>query len=238
MERTKAQRLFLIALFLFTIAGGLSASIISNYFKGVFAVDAVQRGLLEIPRELPGVVCVLVIAALPTLGSLSLSLLGFGLYFVGLFVLGLLSPSYAVMQLFVFTYSMGQTICLCPSGTSSPWFIRGGQNRHIPRHVPQCDDRGLHGGLCAGVCGLPGGLFLFPPGQHCAHVLPCYGDFGGSHRLSVPPESRHARAGRPQAGGGPPWPAGKTALRTLLLRHSGIRLPEADAGGVRSVDHH
>lgn len=86
---------------------GLSASIISNYFKGVFAVDAVQRGLLEIPRELPGVVCVLVIAALPTLGSLSLSLLGFGLYFVGLFVLGLLSPSYAVMQLFVFTYSMG-----------------------------------------------------------------------------------------------------------------------------------
>ena len=107
MERTKAQRLFLIALFLFTIAGGLSASIISNYFKGVFAVDAVQRGLLEIPRELPGVVCVLVIAALPTLGSLSLSLLGFGLYFVGLFVLGLLSPSYAVMQLFVFTYSMG-----------------------------------------------------------------------------------------------------------------------------------
>ena len=107
MERTKAQRLFLIALFLFTIAGSLSASIISNYFKGVFAVDAVQRGLLEIPRELPGVVCVLVIAALPTLGSLSLSLLGFGLYFVGLFVLGLLSPSYAVMQLFVFTYSMG-----------------------------------------------------------------------------------------------------------------------------------
>ena len=76
MERTKAQRLFLIALFLFTIAGGLSASIISNYFRGVFAVDAVQRGLLEIPRELPGVVCVLVIAALPTLGSLSLSLLG------------------------------------------------------------------------------------------------------------------------------------------------------------------
>ena len=52
MERTKAQRLFLIALFLFTIAGGLSDSIISNYFKGVFAVDAVQRGLLEIPREL------------------------------------------------------------------------------------------------------------------------------------------------------------------------------------------
>ena len=32
MDRTKAQRLFLIALFLFTIAGGLSASIISNYF--------------------------------------------------------------------------------------------------------------------------------------------------------------------------------------------------------------
>lgn len=107
MDKERARRLFLTAFFLFALANGLSGSIISNYFKDVFQVDSVQRGLLEIPRELPGVVGVFVIAALPSLGNVSLSVLGFALYCVGLLVLGLFSPGYFVMQLFVFTYSLG-----------------------------------------------------------------------------------------------------------------------------------
>ena len=107
MDKERARRLFLAAFFLFALANGLSGSIISNYFKDVFQVDSVQRGLLEIPRELPGVVGVFVIAALPSLGNISLSVLGFALYCVGLLVLGLFSPGYFVMQLFVFTYSLG-----------------------------------------------------------------------------------------------------------------------------------
>ena len=92
MDKERARRLFLTAFFLFALANGLSGSIISNYFKDVFQVDSVQRGLLEIPRELPGVVGVFVIAALPSLGNVSLSVLGFALYCVGLLVLGLFSP--------------------------------------------------------------------------------------------------------------------------------------------------
>ena len=107
MDKERARRLFLTAFFLFALANGLSGSIISNYFKDVFQVDSVQRGLLEIPRELPGVVGVFVIAALPSLGNVSLSVLGFALYCVGLLVLGLFSPGYFIMQLFVFTYSLG-----------------------------------------------------------------------------------------------------------------------------------
>ena len=53
MDKERARRLFLTAFFLFALANGLSGSIISNYFKDVFQVDSVQRGLLEIPRELP-----------------------------------------------------------------------------------------------------------------------------------------------------------------------------------------
>ena len=77
-----------------------------RYRRLAFALEEVrytQRGLLEIPRELPGVVGVFVIAALPSLGNVSLSVLGFALYCVGLLVLGLFSPGYFVMQLFVFT---------------------------------------------------------------------------------------------------------------------------------------
>ena len=109
MDKERARRLFLTAFFLFALANGLSGSIISNYFKDVFQVDSVQRGLLEIPRELPGVVGVFVIAALPSLGNVSLSVLGFALYCVGLLVLGLFSPIRSA------------TTWSCLSATPSPW---------------------------------------------------------------------------------------------------------------------
>ena len=71
-----------------------------------------QRGLLEIPRELPGVVGVFVIAALSGCGNLTLAMISFCLYAVGMFVLGLLSPGDLLMQLFVFTYSLGDHIVM------------------------------------------------------------------------------------------------------------------------------
>ncbi len=112
-KKESARRLFLAAFFLFTIANGLGgSSILSNYFKDVFLVDSVQRGLLEIPRELPGVVGVLVIALLPAWGNLSLSVLGFVLCSIGMLVLGMLSPNYWIMQLFVFTYSLGDHLMM------------------------------------------------------------------------------------------------------------------------------
>ena len=112
MKKERARRLFLIAFVLFTFANGFGGSIISNYFKGVYQVDSVQRGLLEIPRELPGVVGVFVITALSGCGNLTLAMLSFCLYAVGMFVLGLLSPGYLLMQLFVFTYSLGDHIVM------------------------------------------------------------------------------------------------------------------------------
>lgn len=111
-KKERARRMFLAAFVLFTMANGFGGGIISNYFKGVFQVDSVQRGLLEIPRELPGVVGVFVIAALSGFGNLSLAVLSFCLYAVGMFVLGLLSPGYLLMQLFVFTYSLGDHILM------------------------------------------------------------------------------------------------------------------------------
>ena len=112
MKKERARRLFLIAFVLFTFANGFGGSIISNYFKGVYQVDSVQRGLLEIPRELPGVVGVFVITALSGCGNLTLAMISFCLYAVGMFVLGFLSPGYLLMQLFVFTYSLGDHIVM------------------------------------------------------------------------------------------------------------------------------
>ena len=52
------------------------------------------------------------IAALSGCGNLTLAMISFCLYAVGMFVLGLLSPGYLLMQLFVFTYSLGDHIVM------------------------------------------------------------------------------------------------------------------------------
>ena len=65
------KKLFMYAILCLSLAVGLSSGVFSNYFKEVFAVDSVQRGLLEIPRETPGILCVVILTALSGLGNLS-----------------------------------------------------------------------------------------------------------------------------------------------------------------------
>ncbi len=49
-EEGEGKAAVLIAFVLFTFANGFGGSIISNYFKGVYQVDSVQRGF-GIPRS-------------------------------------------------------------------------------------------------------------------------------------------------------------------------------------------
>ena len=72
------KKLFMYAILCLSLAVGLSSGVFSNYFKEVFAVDSVQRGLLEIPRETPGILCVVILTALSGLGNLSLMYPGTG----------------------------------------------------------------------------------------------------------------------------------------------------------------
>ena len=72
-NRQRAVRLFAAVLALTALAGGLSSSIFSNYFNEVFHIDSVQRGFIEIPRESPGILCMVLVAALGFLGNLWMS---------------------------------------------------------------------------------------------------------------------------------------------------------------------
>lgn len=107
-----AQKLFTAAMMLLTFAEGLSSKILNNYFKEVYFVDSVQRGLLEIPRESPGILCVVVMALLSGTGNLTLIILANALFSFGMLVLGLFSPTYAAMQLFLFISSLGEHLLM------------------------------------------------------------------------------------------------------------------------------
>jgi len=106
-NRQRAVRLFVVVLALTALANGLGSNIFSNYFNEVFHIDSVQRGFIEIPRESPGILCMVLVAALGFLGNLWMSVVAQALVLTGLIVMGWLSPGYGSMLVFLFIHSLG-----------------------------------------------------------------------------------------------------------------------------------
>ena len=106
-NRRKAVRIFLTVLALTALANGLGNNIFSNYFNDVFHIGSVQRGFIEIPRESPGILCMVLVAALGFLGNLWMSVAAQTLVLVGFIVMGWMSPDYGTMLVFLFIHSLG-----------------------------------------------------------------------------------------------------------------------------------
>ena len=109
MNRSKkvTVRLFTLVVICVGLADGLGAKIFSNYYNEVFHITAVQRGFLEIPRESPGILCMLLVAALSSLGNIWMGMIAQLLSMIGLVVMGCMSPTYGVMLCFLFVQSLG-----------------------------------------------------------------------------------------------------------------------------------
>ena len=86
---------------------GLSDSILANYFKEAYNVNAQERGFIELPRELPGVLSIVFIALLSFLNNKKIAIIAQLLAIFGLVVLGLFRPSFAGMLVFLFIFSTG-----------------------------------------------------------------------------------------------------------------------------------
>ncbi len=99
--------LFFVLVAAVALGNGLSDGVYSNYFKEVYQVTAFQRGLIEFPRELPGLLCAVVIGALGFLGDLKTAFVAQVLSIIGVTVLGLVTPAFSVMLIFLFINSMG-----------------------------------------------------------------------------------------------------------------------------------
>ena len=106
-DRERAVRLFTLVLICVAVTSGMSAKIFSNYFKEVYAITSAQRGFIEIPRESPGILCMVLVAGLGFLGNVRLSILAQVLMLIGSAVMGFLSPGYGVMLVFLFLHSLG-----------------------------------------------------------------------------------------------------------------------------------
>ncbi len=109
IEKTTPElRIYLFAIALTALALSFTSDPISNYFKDAYKATAYQRGLIEFPRELPGVLTAFVIALLAGFSDIRIAVIAQGLGIVGILVLGLLTPTFSVMLAFLFVNSLGQ----------------------------------------------------------------------------------------------------------------------------------
>ncbi len=106
-KRKRELYLFFAVIVAVNLGIGFSDGLFSNYFKDVYQVDGFLRGLIEFPREMPGVITFFLVSALSFLGDITIAIFAQGIAAIGLMVLGLVTPSYGVMLVFLFINSLG-----------------------------------------------------------------------------------------------------------------------------------
>ena len=110
--RQKAFVLILVATAFTALAAGISEGVYGNFYMEVYNVTAFQRGFIEFPRELPGFLTVVVISLFSFMGELRLAIVAQILSVVGLLLLGILTPTFGIMLVFLFINSMGMHLYL------------------------------------------------------------------------------------------------------------------------------
>lgn len=103
----KTMRIYFVIIALTAFGVALTNNIFSNYFKEVYQVSAFQRGLIEIPRESPGLLLIFVVASLSFLSDIKIAMFAQVLSVIGISVLGFFTPSFGIMLVFIFINSMG-----------------------------------------------------------------------------------------------------------------------------------
>lgn len=99
--------LFLLAGLFSGIGAGINGSIFNNYLSDIFKLSEDIRGFLEVPREAPGFFIMVILAALSFLGDVRIAVLGMAAAGLGMLGLGMLSPTFALMIIWMMMYSLG-----------------------------------------------------------------------------------------------------------------------------------
>jgi predicted MFS family arabinose efflux permease len=103
---------FFGAVFIYAFSFAIVNTIFNNFLDETFALSGLKRGMLELPRELPGFLVIFFSALFCFLCTRRLAVLSHILAAVGIFLIGHFSTGYGVMLIWLFILSMGQHIFL------------------------------------------------------------------------------------------------------------------------------
>jgi predicted MFS family arabinose efflux permease len=109
---SRELRLFAMASLVLGMAYSMIDATLNNFLNSRFELTGFERSFLEVPRELPGLLVVFVTALFWFLCSRRLSGFAMILGVIGALLIGFASPSYTVMVIWLFIYSLGQHLFL------------------------------------------------------------------------------------------------------------------------------
>lgn len=102
-------------------------STLNNFLNDTFHLSNLQRSILEVPREIPGMIVVLVAASLCFLCNRRLAALAMALASLGSLFIAHAGFSFACMLAWLFIYSLGQHIFLPLNSSIGMELARAGQ---------------------------------------------------------------------------------------------------------------
>ncbi|MDD4445906.1 MAG: MFS transporter, partial [Eubacteriales bacterium] len=75
LQPRNAIKIFTVVVFCFAIMEGFSINIFSNYLVDAFNISDEVRGMIETPRELPGILGMFILSALVMYADVSLAIM-------------------------------------------------------------------------------------------------------------------------------------------------------------------
>lgn len=112
-ERFRTDRdfsLFLVVGIFSGIASGINSTVFNNFLSDVYRLSAEARGIVEFPRELPGALIMVVLGLLSFLGDIRMAAVGMLAASLGMVGLGMFSPTFATMLVWMMMLSLGTHI--------------------------------------------------------------------------------------------------------------------------------
>lgn len=104
--------LFLAVGFFSGISNGINTAIFNNYLNDVYHLTETARGIVEFPRELPGALLIFIFAALSFASDYKIAAASMFVASLGMLGLGLMSPSFIMMMIWMVVVNLGTHIFL------------------------------------------------------------------------------------------------------------------------------
>ena len=121
-------RMFLLSILIAGLAYGLYKGMLDNFLAEVVGMGEMDRGITEFFRELPGVLIMLILAALFMLSAESLYKIGAVIALVGMAMHAILPPTKVMATLAICMFSLGEHIQLGMKSTISLSYAKENRN--------------------------------------------------------------------------------------------------------------
>ena len=99
---------FLVSMMIFGMVTGIYGAVLNNYLHEILSVSRLERGIVELPRELPGLLLFLIVAALYRFSETRIMIIAMFISFAGLIGLGIMGAGRTPAIMLIVVFSAGE----------------------------------------------------------------------------------------------------------------------------------